>query len=535
MIAPLVSLLTPVYDTPEPYLRALVDSVISQGAPDWELILVDDASPDPTIGRLLDEMAKRDPRIRVIRRGENGGISRASNDALVAARGPFVGLLDHDDLLLPGALRRVGEVIAGDPDVDVIYTDEDKVDDLGAHVDAFAKPDWSPTRLRAQMYLGHLLVMRAELVRAVGGFRPEFDGSQDHDLALRVTERTDRIHHIPEVLYSWRTHPASTAGSAGTKPYTWDAGVRAVTEHVARIGLDVGVERGRWPNTVELVRRLDPGVLVSVVIPTRGTAGDVEGEPRVFVVEAVRSLLAHTQHSAIEIVVVYDTPTPQEVLDELHEIAGDRLVLEEYTRPFNFSEKCNAGVLASRGEVILLLNDDVEVISDGLIERMAGALAEPDAGLVGANLLYPDHLIQHAGHQYSENGFKHAYFQEREDWSGPFAALTLDRDVSGVTAACVALARATYLEVGGLCEDLPSNFNDVDLCFKIRDAGLRVIWLHDAKLYHFESRTRDTTVEAWEVERVRARWGWRYVDPFVRPEHDERRASFPRYATEPSA
>lgn len=535
MSGPSFSIVTPVFDTPEAFLRATVASVLQQSWLEWELILVDDASPDPSTRALLTELAALDSRIMVIERAMNGGISASSNDAIARASGEFIGLLDHDDLLLPGALHRVAQVLAADPRIDMLYTDEDKIDEEGRHLDPFSKPDWSPTRLRGQMYLGHFLVMRTELVRRLGGFRSAFDGSQDHDLALRVSEVANEVGHLPVVLYSWRAHGGSTAGSSDSKPYTWDAGVRAVAEHVKRVGIDAEVVPGRWPNTTDLNHRVDPKTLVSVIIPTRGTAGDVNGVRRVFVVEAIRSVLSHTRHGALEIVVVYDTATPASVLAELREVAGEKLVLVEFNKPFNFSEKCNVGAIAANGDVLVLLNDDTEVISPDLIEQLTGALTEPGVGMVGAHLIYPDGLIQHAGHQYSENGFKHAYFQERSDWSGPFAALTLDREVSGVTGACAALTRETFFAVGGLNESLPSNFNDVDLCFKVRNQGSRILWLHRALLYHFESKSRDNTVSPWEVNAVRRRWGWQFVDPFVRPEHTEPQPWLPSYAYEPRA
>ncbi len=529
---PSFSIITPVYNTPEKFLRATVQSILDQSWTAWEFILIDDASPDPNTRVLLAELAAKDSRIHVIERLTNGGISNASNDGIDRATGDFIALLDHDDVLLPGALHRMAELLLSDPRIDMAYTDEDKIDDNGQHFDPFSKPEWSPSRLRSQMYLGHLLVLRTDLVRTVGGFRAQFDGSQDHDLALRVSESARRIAHLPAVLYSWRAHSSSTAGSSESKPYTWDAGVRAVNEHLARLGLDAEAVPGRWPNTADVNWRVDPETRVSVIIPTRGTRGRIGGVERTFVVEAVRSVLSHTEHEAVEFVVVYDTSTPADVLMELRQVAGDKLVLVEFAKPFNFSEKCNVGVVASSGAVIVLLNDDTEAISPKIIEQLMGPLAEPGVGMVGANLVYPDGLIQHAGHQYSENGFKHSYFQERSEWSGPFAALTIDREVSGVTGACADLTRDTYFSVGGLSEALPSNFNDVDLCFKIASAGLRILWLHRVKLYHFESKSRDNAVSQWEVDRVRSRWGRQFIDPYVRAEHTEPRPWIPSYAFE---
>lgn len=519
MTPPLFSIVTPVYNTPVDVLRLTIDSVVRQSWRDWELILVDDHSSDPDVLTALHEASASDSRVHVVARAENGGISSASNDGLNAATGQFLVLLDHDDVLAHGALARIAEVLLDHEDIDFLYTDEDKVDEKGNRYDAFAKPDWSPERLRGQMYTGHLSVMRMSLVRKVGGFDSAFDGSQDHDLVLKVTEQSKRIYHLPEVLYHWRSLPESTASSGEVKPYAWDAGVRAVSAHLARVGIDAKAERGSKPGTYVLRRAFDSRTTVSVIIPTRGGRGTVLGAERVFVVEAVRSLLANTRHEALEIVVVYDSVTPRTVLEELSRIAGSTLTLVEYDRKFNYSEKCNLGFVASSGEVIILLNDDVEVLSEGFIEEMAAPLAEGGVGMTGAYLLFEDGQIQHGGHQYAERHYRHAFHGFKDGDSGPFSALLIDREVSGVTAACAAITRTLYAEVGGLSEALPANFNDVDLCLKVQAAGQRILWLHGVKLYHFESRTRVPRVHQWEVDRARARWGVRYIDPFVRPEH----------------
>jgi glycosyltransferase involved in cell wall biosynthesis len=513
---PLFSIITPVYNTDLGYLTKAVESVQRQAWTDWELILVDDLSPDPRIIPLLQTFAADDPRVHVVLREANGGISEASNSGIEVARGEFIALLDHDDMLAPGALAKMATAIAKHENVDYLYSDEDKLGIDGELYDTFKKPDWSPERLRAQMYTSHLSVLRTTLVRDVGGFDSAFDGSQDHDLVLRVTERARYIHHIPDVLYHWRVHPESTASSGAAKPYTWDAGVRAVGAHLERIGSPFNAEPGPWFGTVAVRRQLDPNARVSVIIPTRGSSGVIRGEERVFVLEAVMSLLAKTRHENLEIVVVFDTATPAPVLRQLKEIAGDRLVLLEYDKPFNYSEKCNVGFLASSGDIIVLLNDDVEVISDDIVEELCAPLGEPDVGMTGAYLVYEDGGIQHAGHSYADRGYKHPYQDYSLGDPGPFCALLVDREVSGVTAACAAIRREVFAQVGGLCEDLPANFNDVELCNKLRASGYRLIWVNRAKLFHFESRTRVAEVHQWEVDLLRRRWGIPKRDAFLR-------------------
>ena len=513
---PLFSIITPVYQPPIQVLQATIDSVRAQSCQDWELILADDCSAQDEIREALHAAAASDPRIRVLERTRRGGISVASNAAIDVARGEFIALLDHDDVLTPSALLRMMEAVRAHPDADYLYSDEDKIDLDGHHSSEFRKPDWSPERFRHSMYTCHFSVLRTALVREVGGFRSAFDGSQDHDLVLRVSERARRIVHIPEVLYHWRIIPGSAAGTAAAKPYAWDAGRLAVQEHLDRVGIDGVAERGSVPGYYRIRRRPDPSVRVSIVMPTRGQRGVIWGEPRWFAVEAVRSALDKTAHTNLEIVVVYDQATPPEMLDALRDVAGGRLVLVPFTGPFNFSEKCNLGFLHSHGDVIVLLNDDVEAKSDRWLEALVSPLGEADVGLVGARLVLSDGTIQHAGHAYAEGDWHHPYYGWFGGEAGASGDLIVNRECSGVTAACMALRREVYEQVGGLSEALPVNFNDVDLSCKVRDAGYRVLCLADCELYHFESRTRDkTAIFEREGNFIRARWGRAVRDPFL--------------------
>ncbi|WP_295692231.1 glycosyltransferase [Lapillicoccus sp.] len=506
--APLFSIITPVYEPGLDVLSDTIASVRAQTFPDWEWILVDDCSPSPQVRETIRRAAAQDRRIRLVERETNGHIVAASNDALAVATGEFVVLLDHDDLLHEEALAKVAQMVLRTDDVDYLYTDEDKVDDEGTHYDEFFKPGWSPERLLGQMYTCHLSVVRRTLMVDLGGFRTGFDGSQDHDLVLRVTERARRIVHIPEILYHWRVVPGSTAGNAQAKPYAATAGMRAVQESLERRGIDGRARTSPLALGHYLVdRRLAPGTSVSIVIPTRGQDGIVWGERRTFVTETVRTALEHTSHADLEVVVVYDDPTPADVLDDLRRIAGSRLVLVPYHRAFNFSEKINVGVVHSRGSRVVLLNDDVHVISDGWLEQLVGPLDEPDVGMTGAKLYFGDGTIQHAGHRYTEGQFTHPYLGVPGTDPGRLGDLAISREVSGVTAACSALRRSVFDEIGGLSESLPVNFNDVDLSYKVRHAGLRIVWVAGCELYHFESRTRPRTIESWEHLDTMARWG----------------------------
>jgi glycosyltransferase involved in cell wall biosynthesis len=513
-VAPLFSVVTPVYETPPSILRSTIRSVLDQTCTDWELLLVDDASPTTEVSDVLRSAAASDHRIRVVRREVNGGIVAASNDALELAQGEFIALLDHDDLLAPHALELMAREIAAHLDVDYLYSDEDKVDADGRHYDHFAKPDWSPERLRHQMYTCHLSVLRTALVREVGGLRPGFDGSQDHDLVLRVSEQARHVRHIPEVLYHWRVIPGSTAESPDAKPYAWDAGRRAVQSHLDRVGVNATAELGPHPGLYRIRRDRAALPAVSLVIPTHGTRGIIWGESRCYVVEAVRSALLNAEHADVEVVVVYDEPAPDGMLAELREICGARLVPVPFTGPFNFSTKTNIGFLHSSGEVVVLLNDDVQAASPQWLEELIGPLSEPDVGMTGANLRYSDNTLQHGGHIYSDGELRHYRLGCVPRLDLDFGALFVNREVSGVTAACAALRREVFEEVGGLAEALPVNFNDVDLSRKVAAAGYRVVWVARSTLFHFESRSRPRGVHQDEVDTIRRRWGSPLKDRF---------------------
>lgn len=517
--APTFTVVTPVFDPPVGVLRETIESVLAQTFSDWELILVDDKSTDVTVRHTLAEYARRDPRIRVIERDVNGHIAVASNDGVDAARGTFIALLDHDDVLAPDALAANARVISGRPEVDYLYSDEDLISPEGTHYGAFRKPDWSPERLRAQNYCSHFSVLRTSLVREVGKFRAGYEGSQDHDLVLRVTERARRIWHIPEVLYHWRVLPGSAAADPEAKPYAVEAGRRAVADHLARMNIpgQVTVDaRGRYV----IERTLPAERRVSIIIPTIGSGALIWGRRRCFVTAAVASALRSTQHENLEVVVVHDAPTPPEVLEDLRELVGDRLVLVPFNEPFNYSRKINLGVLASTGDRLILLNDDMEVRSERWIEELLAPLEEADVGMTGAKLYFGNGSIQHAGLALTHGEFRHPYRRSPGDSRGKADLLVINREVSGVTGACVGIRRDLFLEVGGLTEQLPNSFNDVDLCYKVRASGFRILMMPRCELFHFETQTRVAVRTEWEMLFMRGRWGVPGVDRFT-PEYPD--------------
>jgi GT2 family glycosyltransferase len=506
---PRFSVITAVYDPPPHAFEDTVASVLGQSYDDWEWVLVDDHSPSEETRDRLVALAAAEPRVRLQLRDRNGGIVAASQDALGLARGEFVVLLDHDDVLADGALARVAEVADTTPDLDYLYSDQDRMTFEGETHSRFRKPDWSPERLRHHNYVTHLSVLRRSLAVEAGGFRAGYDGSQDHDLVLRVTERARTVVHVPEVLYHWREVPGSAAGDAEAKPWAWDAGVRAVQDHLDRIGIRGTATKGRAPGTYHIEREPDLTTPTSIVVPTIGASGVVRGQERVMVVETLRSVLATTRHRALEVVVVYDTPTPAPVVDALRSLSTDAVPvrLVEFTEPFNFSRKCNLGALHATGRNLVFLNDDMEAVSDGVPEHLTAPLAEPGVGATGPKLYFEEDLIQHAGLVYGSGTITHSYYKMAATKLGAYGDLWSNREVSALTGAAFAVRREVFEEVGGFSELLPVNYNDVDLSLKIRRTGRRLVWLHGVVLYHFESVSRSNVVRDWEKELVCRRWG----------------------------
>lgn len=506
---PLISILVPVYQTPERWLRACLDSVLNQAYPKWELCIADDASPDPRIRELLTEYQRRDERIRVVFRDANGHISEASNSALTIARGDFVGLLDHDDELRPHALLEVAEAITKHPGLGLLYSDEDKIDADGRRFHPYFKPDWNPDLLLSQNYVCHFTVIRTTLVRNVGGFRKGFEGSQDHDLILRCARELEsgQIHHVPKVLYHWRAIAGSTALERDSKDYAAAAGARAVAEHVRTIDPQARVEelphghyRVRWP-----VPR--PAPKVSIIIPTRDRAELLR--------TCVESVLAKTRYPDFELVVVDNRSSELGALAYLDELgARKRVRVLRYDAEFNYSAINNWAAGQCDGRLLCLLNNDVEVIDADWLVEMVGFACRPETGAVGAMLYYPDGTIQHAGVILGVGGVaNHAYCHEQAGYPGHGARALVAQNLSAVTGACLLVRRKVYEQVGGLDERLRVAFNDIDFCLKLGRAGYRNVWTPFARLYHHESASRgaDDTEEKVsrfrsEVSFMRERW-----------------------------
>jgi len=486
---PLISIVMPIYDTPAELLAKAMQSVLGQLYPHWELCIADDASTEAYVRAALESYAARDPRIRVSYRQSNGHICEASNSALEMAKGEYVALFDHDDLLSQTALYEVAAEIDQHPGVQFIYSDEDKIDLEDRRFDPYFKPDWNPDLNLGQNYTSHLSVYRTDLVRSLGGFRRGFEGSQDWDLNLRATERipSSAIRHIPKLLYHWRAAPGSTALQLAEKSYPVDAARRALTEHFLRVGETVEilpVPGDHWRIKYPVP---SPAPLVSLIIPTRNSLKLVR--------QAVQSIFAKTDYPNFEVIIVdneSDDPETLAYLDGIRRGGNPRLRILPYAAPFNFSAINNFAVREALGQLVGLLNSDVEAIERGWLTEMVSQAVRPGVGAVGAMLYYPNNTVQHAGVVLGLGGVAgHPYKEFPRGDQGQKNRLRLVQNYSAVTAACLVIRKDRYLEVGGLNEkELPIAFNDVDLCCKLIQAGYRNLWTPFAEFYHHESATR---------------------------------------------
>lgn len=495
---PLISVVVPVYNANVEWLRLAIESVRQQAYDNWELCIADDASSNPAVREFLEHAQAGDSRIKVVFRAQNGHISACSNSALELAAGEWVALLDQDDLLAADALFWVANTINEHPECQMIYSDEDKINEQGERYSAYFKSDWNLFLFRSQNMFSHLGVYKRSLLDEVGGFRKGYEGAQDHDLALRCSERIEaaQIVHIPRVLYHWRVHEKSTAGGLEAKPYAAIAGERAIGEHLARLGIDARVERVRYGYRVHYAL---PATLprVSIIIPTRNGLELVR--------TCIESILKETTYGNYEILLIdngSDDPACLEYfrkLEDRHE--NIRVIRDE--RPFNYSALNNAAVAQASGSIIALVNNDIEVIAPEWLSEMVSIVLQPGVGAVGAKLLYPDETVQHAGVVIGLGGVAgHVYTRCSADDPGYFGRIALTGEYAAVTAACLVVKKADFEAVNGLNEtDLAIAFNDVDFCLKLKKAGLHNVYTPYALLFHHESATRGSEDNPEKVAR----------------------------------
>jgi len=516
--SPKVSIVVPVYNPPDAYLEAMIQSVLAQTYLNWELCLAD-ASTKPDVRGILDRHAAGDARVRVQFLGENRGIAGNSNAALDMATGDFVTLVDHDDTLAPFALFEVLTAINDNPEADFFYSDEDKLDRTGERVEPNFKPDWSPETLRSRNYICHLTVLKKSLVREIGGFRTGFDGAQDYDLVLRASESAERIVHIPHVLYHWRMHEQSTAANKGSKSYAFDNGKRALAEHLVRSKVDASVHDGPSLGTYQVIYHLRTQPLVSVIIPNKD-----HPEMLARCVESLKK----SSYANFELLVVENGSQRSETFAYYREIEKlPNVQVLEWGKPFNYAAVNNFAAARASGELLLFLNNDVESINPDWVEALVKIAVQPGVGAVGAKLYYADDTIQHAGIVVGMGGVAgHSHLSFPRQAAGYMQRLTYTQNVAAVTGACLLSPKVAFDRVGGFDEAFVLAFNDVDFCLKVLKAGYRVVWTPDAELYHFESKTRgpeDTDEKQKRFKReydlFHLKWGefLKLGDPYYSP------------------
>ncbi len=520
---PKISIAMPVYNVEEKWLRLCIDSILNQVYTNWELCMADDASTDPNVKKILTEYQQLDERIRVVFREQNGHISEATNSALAIATGEFVALLDNDDELAINAFYEVVKVLNENPELDLIYSDEDKIDMDGNRSDPAFKPDWSPDLLLGTNYISHLGVYRRSILEEIGGFRKGYEGSQDYDLVLRFTEKTtkERIKHIPKVLYYWRMLPTSTAVDQGSKGYAFEAGLRAVQDALVRRGINGHATHGAANGLYDVYYDIESEKLVSIIIPTKNGYKDVQ--------RCVSSIIEKTTYQNYEIIMADNgstDPKMHELYAEFEQQLPGRFFVESIDIPFNFSTINNRAAKKAHGEYLLFLNNDTEVITENWLTLMVSFAQQERIGCVGAKLLYPNNTVQHAGVILGLGGVAgHGHYGYPHGDLGYFGRLAINVNYSAVTAACLLMKKADFDAVGGFEEAFTVAFNDVDLCLKVQALGRDNVWLHEAELYHFESQTRGyddkgKKKKRFEQEKVMMEEKWGPLienDPFYNP------------------
>jgi GT2 family glycosyltransferase/glycosyltransferase involved in cell wall biosynthesis len=518
---PIISVITPVYNVAGNYLRRCIDSVRKQFYPHWELCLCNDGSTSPETLEVLEDYRGTDPRIKIVSLDVNQGIAAASNRAAEISSGDYLAMLDNDDEIAPDALFEIAHAIQEEPGIDFLYTDEDKIDGDGNLIDHYCKPDWSPEHLLSVMYVLHMLVVRKDVFYAAGGFRREFAGAQDYDLALRLATLAKCVHHVPKILYHWRSIAGSAAAAVDAKPAALEAGGRALDDCVRKSFMDATVEDGLLPGLFRVRYRIRDSPLVSLCILTSGRDAVIDGRGTVNLVgNFVQSIAARTTYQNYEILVVDDGHLSQSALRHMEGVAWRRASFSRSERSFNFSKKANFAFSQARGHYIVLLNDDMEVISGEWLSAMLEHLQKESVGVVGAKLYFPDERIQHAGIILGVNGEAgHVFHGFPAGYVGYNAFTHVVRNYSAVTAACMATRRDVIEATGGFSEELAIDYNDIDFCLSAIEREYRVVYTPYAELYHFERASLPRREPNRRDARIfEDRWG-DYIrrDPYYNP------------------
>jgi GT2 family glycosyltransferase len=496
LLEPKISVIVPVYNTSKELLESMIESVIAQTYHYWELCIADGCSKETYIKAILNKYSLNDERIKVRFLDQNRGIAGNSNEAIALASGSYITFLDHDDLLPPCALFEVVRAINENQGVDFIYSDEDKITENGImRCDPHFKPDWSSDTLRSYNYIAHLTVIKKDLLDKIGWFKIGYDGSQDYDLILRATECAQSIVHIPKILYHWRIIEGSTSSSPLEKPYTQTAGKKALEDHLDRLEIEGKVEEGIFLNSYRIKYKLGSIPLVSIIIPNRDNTRELSG--------CVESILARSTYKNFEIIIMENGSIERQTFDLYSKLDNEENInIYTWNKPFNYSQINNDSVDLAKGEIVLFLNNDTEVISCDWIENMVQHAVCETVGCVGAKLYYENNTIQHAGIVIGLCGIAgHPFKGFPRRSHGHKGRLNVIQNVSAVTGACLMMRKSVFREVGGFDEGYPLAFNDVDLCMKVRKRGYLIIYTPYAELYHCESKTRGMENTAEKLRR----------------------------------
>lgn len=482
---PTISIAVPTYNTPITFLKEMVDSVLTQSYPNWELCIGDGSEGNAELERVMREYTARDSRIRFRVLEKNLGIAGNTNGALELATGDYIGLLDHDDVLAPNALFEVVQALNEDS-YDVLYTDEDKVSaDLRVHDDPNFKPDFNLDLLRSHNYITHFFVARKSIVDEIQGFRSEFDGSQDYDFIFRCIEHAQKIKHIPKVLYHWRIHGNSVAGDPASKMYAYEAGKRAIQEHLRRAGIEAVVEHtGLW-GLYHVTYSTKPDPLVSIIIPNKDHISDLD--------KCVQSIYSRSKYRNFEFIVVENNSTEPETFAYYKKMqrAHGNFKVVTWEKGFNYSAINNFGVRSAAGDYLLFLNNDTEIITETAISELLGCCMRDDVGIAGAKLYYEDDTIQHAGVVVGLGGYAgHVFTGYPKEYYGFMMRARMSLNYSAVTAACMMVDRKAFERVNGFSEDFVVALNDIDFCLKVRELGLLVVFNAFSEWHHYESKSR---------------------------------------------
>ena len=515
---PVVSILMVDREAPFASMRAAIDSIVAQVYPHWELCVVDDGSLNNDTRRVLDECAAGEPRIHVLHDHKNRSPFAAASSALAAARGEFVSLVGCDDLISPMALLELVRALNENPTLDMVYSDEDKIDAGGVRFEPFFKPDWSPDYLESCMYTTRLALYRKALVDQIGAFASELDGAQEYDLVLRLTERTDKIGHVPRVLNHRRATPGSIADPERHSGSRLPACTQALADHLARTGRRGTVNAAEHTGCYNVRWALPQEPRVSIIVPTAGGDRVVRGQTVNLVTRCVDRICTASTYKNFEIVIVDNGDLRPEVREALQRFDCRFITFAE--PEFNISKKLNLGAMAARGEYLLLLNDDTEVITPDWMEAMLEQGLKPGVGVVGAKLLYEDGSIQHVGVTFHEGLPDHVrkHYPARD--AGYYFSTVAVRNYLAVTGACMLTRAADFRDAGGYDEAYRDNYSDIDYCLKLRDRGLRTVYTPHAALYHYESVSRKFVGLQGEVDRFLARWkSLTLSDPYYNGEY----------------